>query len=127
MKPTLLVIDDEFAIRKLLEFYFSKTYNVVTKTTGYEALSWIYDGNAPDAIISDIEMPGLNGRLMIQSIRAVKHTQHTPIVVLSGHETTNERILCLESGADDYLVKPFNPKELEIRLNNLIKKMSVVS
>ncbi|MDX2188861.1 MAG: response regulator transcription factor [Bacteroidota bacterium] len=121
MKPTLLIVDDEWAICRLLQFYFDKQYNVVTMTDSKDALAWL-QSNKAEAIIADLQMPTISGKDIIRSVRAQKKNNKTPFIILSGSDTTNDRIECLEIGADDYMVKPFNPKELEIRLNVINKR-----
>jgi len=121
MKPTLLIIDDEWAICRLLQFYFDKQYQVVTMTNSEEALSWLKE-NKPQAIVTDLEMPIWGGKDIIRSVRSQKKTIKVPMIILSGSDSTADRIECLELGADDYMVKPFNPKELEIRLNIVNKR-----
>jgi DNA-binding response OmpR family regulator len=122
MKPTILIVDDELPIRKLLDFFLSPTYEVVVKDDVPEAMNWLVKGNRPDAIILDIEMPVYSGKDLLKIIREDDKNNNIPIIMLSGNEKTLERIECLNLGADDYLVKPFNPLELEARINNLFKR-----
>jgi two-component system chemotaxis response regulator CheY len=120
--PTILIVDDEFPIRRLLEFFLTPKYTVIAKSNVPEAMNWLNDENVPDAIILDIEMPLFNGKDFLKIIREEMNLLHIPIIMLSGNEKTTERIECLNLGADDYLVKPFNPQELEVRINNLFKR-----
>jgi CheY-like chemotaxis protein len=117
LKHTILVIDDELSIRLLLENFLSEDYNVVCKSDGLEALEWL-EGNLPDLIICDIQMPNMDGYEYLKKVRDRGFTKHTPVIMLSGTETSKERIKCYKLGAQDYLTKPFNPEELE----ELIKK-----
>lgn len=122
MKPTILIVDDELPIRRLLEFFLSTKYNVVVKEDVPEAMNWLIKGNKPDAMILDIEMPVYSGKDLLKIVREDNSNINIPIVMLSGNEKTAERIECLNLGADDYLIKPFNPQELEARVNNLYSK-----
>lgn len=124
MKKTILVIDDEMSIRMLLENFLSKTYTVVTRNDGQEGLQYLEEGNMPDLIVADIQMPNLDGYEFIKNVRASGFFKNIPVIMLSGIESSNERVKCLKLGADDYLVKPFNPEELSIRIDNLIARMS---
>ena len=117
MKHKILVIDDELSIRLLLENFLSQDYDVVTKSDGAEAMEWL-EGNLPDLIICDIQMPNMDGYQYIKQVRNRGYTKHTPVIMLSGSEASKERIKCYRLGAQDYLTKPFNPEELE----ELIKK-----
>ena len=123
MKKTILVIDDEMSIRMLLENFLSKTYNVITRNDGQEGLQFLEEGNLPDLIVADIQMPNLDGYELIKNVRASGFFKNIPMIMLSGIESSNERVKCLKLGADDYLVKPFNPEELSIRIDNLIARM----
>ncbi len=117
MKNKILVIDDEPSIRLLLENFLSKTYEVVVKSDGMEALTWL-EGNLPDLIICDIQMRNLDGYQFLEQLRYRGFTKHTPVIMLSGVESSKERIKCYQLGAQDFLSKPFNPEEL----SELIKK-----
>jgi len=122
MKPTILIVDDELPIRRLLEFFLSTNYNVIVKEDVPEAMNWLIKGNKPDAMILDIEMPVYSGKDLLKIVREDNSNINIPIIMLSGNEKTAERIECLNLGADDYLIKPFNPQELEARVNNLYSK-----
>ncbi len=126
MKKTLLALDDEISILKILDFYFGKTYNVVAKQNGKEALEWMQQGVIPDVIVADINMPELNGIEFIKQIRSSGFFKDIPLIMLSGNEGSSEKIKCLKSGADDYLIKPFNPEELEARIDNIFRRLKKV-
>ncbi|MFY8020003.1 MAG: response regulator transcription factor [Bacteroidia bacterium] len=126
MKKTLLALDDEISILKILDFYFGKTYNVVAKQNGKEALEWMQQGVIPDVIVADINMPELNGIEFIKQIRSSGFFKDIPLIMLSGNEGSAEKIKCLKSGADDYLIKPFNPEELEARIDNIFRRLKKV-
>ncbi len=124
MKKKILIIDDELSIRMLLENFLKKEYSVVTKNDGMEGLTWLEEGNIPDLIVADIQMPNLDGYDFIKNLRASGYFKHIPLIMLSGIESTSEKIKCLKLGADDYIVKPFNPEELSIRIELLISRKS---
>ncbi len=75
-------------------------------------------------VVADIQMPNLNGQEFLEQIRASGFYKHIPIIVLSGIESSQERIKLLKMGADDFIVKPFNPEELSIRIENIISRTS---
>lgn len=124
MKKKILIIDDELSIRLLLENFLSKEYDVITKNDGLEGLGWLEDGNIPDLIVADIQMPHLDGYEFVKNLRASGYFREIPIIMLSGIESSTEKIKCLKLGADDYIVKPFNPEELSIRIELLISRKS---
>ena len=119
MRHKILVIDDEKSIRLLLENFLSKNYDVVSKSNGLEALEWL-EGNLPDLIICDLQMPEINGYDFTKQIRSSGFFDDIPIIILSGIEESSEKIKCFDMGADDYVVKPFNPKEIEARIKRRI-------
>jgi len=114
MKKKILIIDDELSIRMLLENFLSKAYDVVTKVDGQEGIKYLEEGNTPDLIVADIQMPNLDGQEFLRQIRASGF----------GIESSQERIKLLKMGADDFIVKPFNPEELSIRIENIISRTS---
>jgi DNA-binding response OmpR family regulator len=125
LKKKLLIIDDEPAIRLILEHYFASEYEVVLTANGQEALDWLHQGNYADAIVADYEMPVLNGLDFIRELRAMPAHESVPLLILSATDETSKKIICLKAGADDYLVKPFNPEELEIRIQKVLGRVSV--
>jgi DNA-binding response OmpR family regulator len=112
MKKKILIVDDERTTCVLLENFLSPDYQVVTKNSGMEALTWL-ENNLPDLIISDIQMPKMDGFEFLKEVRLKGFTKHTPIIMLSGRTESKERIKCYQLGAQDYLTKPFNPEELK--------------
>lgn len=116
MKKKILVIDDEKTIRVLLENYLKKEYEVITKSDGEEGLNWLQEGNFPDLIVVDIQMPNLDGYEFIKNVRASGYFKEIPMIMLSGIESSAEKVKTLKMGANDYIVKPFNPEELAVRI-----------
>lgn len=126
MKKTLLALDDELSILKILDFYFNKSYHVVAKQNGKEALEWMQQGVIPDVIIADVNMPEINGLEFIKQIRSSGFFKDVPLIMLSGNEGSSDKIKCLKAGADDYLIKPFNPEELEARIDNIFRRLKKI-
>jgi len=122
MKKKVLIIDDELSIRMLLENFLSREYDVVTKSDGLEGLKWMEEGNIPDLVVADIQMPNLDGYEFIKNIRASGYFKDIPLIMLSGIESSSEKVKCLKLGANDYIVKPFNPEELSIRIELLLAR-----
>jgi DNA-binding response OmpR family regulator len=122
MKKRILVIDDELSIRMLLENYLGKNYEVITKSDGLEAMKWLQGGQLPDIIVADIQMPNMDGIQFIAQIRASGFYRDIPLIMLSGIESSQEKIKCLKMGANDYVVKPFNPEELALRIELLLAR-----
>ncbi|GAB1417567.1 response regulator [Bacteroidales bacterium] len=122
MKKKILVIDDELSIRMLLDNFLSKTYEVITKSDGMEGIDWLEKGNMPDLIVADIQMPNMNGYDFIKNIRSSGYFKDIPLIMLSGIESSQEKVKCLKLGANDYMVKPFNPEELAVRIEILLAR-----
>lgn len=120
-KKQVLIIDDQPVMRKLLEQFLKDKYEVKSLENGKEALDWMYDGNIPDVVIADLNMPEIDGFEYIKRVRESAFFQDIPLIVLSGEDSSTERIKCLKLGANDYLIKPFNPEELALRINNLVR------
>jgi DNA-binding response OmpR family regulator len=115
-KKLVLLVDDEVAMVWLLTNYLRDNFDLITKTDGVEALQWLQGGNVPDIIVSDINMPNLNGYQLLERLKANTTWAEIPVIVLSANEKTSEKIKCFQLGASDYLVKPFNPIELKARM-----------
>ncbi len=120
----VLVIDDEPIMRTLLMQILKDKHEVILKENGREALEWMYSGHIPDLVVADLNMPEINGFEYIEKVRESGFFSDVPLIVLSGEESSSERIKCLKLGANDYLIKPFNPEELGLRIDNLIKLRS---
>ena len=115
----ILMVDDDEGIRSLVKKYLNENnFLVTTAKSAEDATEKIKIINF-DMIILDIMMPGKSG---LEFIQENKDNLNTPIILLTAKGTANERITGLEIGADDYLPKPFEPKELVLRINNILKK-----
>ncbi len=119
----ILLVDDESSIQKIITHYFKTRHQVISCNNGQEALNWMYEGNIPDFIIADINMPIIDGNDFIEEVKTSGFFGDIPLMMLSGMDNTDVKIKCLEAGADDFLTKPFNPRELEARLNSIMKRV----
>lgn len=115
----ILVVDDEASIRRILETRLKMVgYEVITAADGEEALEAFQKHN-PDLIILDVMMPKMDGYGVT---REVRRNSDVPIIILTALGDVSERITGLELGADDYVVKPFSPKELEARVRAVLRR-----
>lgn len=121
IKKQLLIIDDKIAIAKIISVYLSEEYDVIYFDTPVKAIQWLYDGNRPDLIILDLRMPEMNGDEFLIYLKKNGLYKDIPVVVLSGEESSDIRIKMLELGAEDFILKPFNPMELKIRIKKVLK------
>ena len=115
----ILVVDDDDGIRSLVKKYLNENNFLVNTASSAEEASEKIKIAKFDLIILDIMMPGKNG---LEFIEENKKKLETPIILLTAKGEANERIEGLETGADDYLPKPFEPKELILRIHNILKK-----
>tara|TARA_Y100000992_G_scaffold277005_1_gene221591 strand:+ start:1190 stop:1867 length:678 start_codon:yes stop_codon:yes gene_type:complete len=115
----ILVVDDDDGIRTLVKKYLNENNYLVTTANNAEEASNKIKVVKFDLIILDIMMPGKSG---LEFIQDHKNILETPIVLLTAKGEANERVEGLEIGADDYLPKPFEPKELILRIQNILKK-----
>lgn len=112
MKKNILIIDDSRPIRMLLHVILSQKFEVSAVSNALEAMEWLNNGNMPDLIISDIQMPEINGWEFISNLRTSLLYDAIPIIVLSGAEKIASEIDCHFNGIVDYVQKPFDPKIL---------------
>lgn len=115
----ILVVDDDINIVKLIKLYLEKEdYTVCTASDGTEALD-VWKRENPALVVLDIMMPKLDGNGVCREIRK---TSDVPIIMLTAKGETFDKVLSLELGADDYLVKPFEPKELVARIKAILRR-----
>ncbi|NVK26855.1 MAG: response regulator transcription factor [Flavobacteriia bacterium] len=119
--PNIAVVDDDKVMRTLVNGILKDRYELKLFSSGKEALSSLYDGELPHLMILDLNMPEISGLETLKRIRESAFYKELMIVMLSAEESSNERVACFEAGANDYLVKPFNPKELHLRIDNLLR------
>lgn len=120
----VLVVDDEPMVREVVMRYLERDgFSVTAAATGDEALERFAQIN-PDLIVLDLMLPGVSGLDILQKIRA---TTDTPVILLTARAEEADRILGLELGADDYVVKPFSPRELAARVKSVLRRTNAVS
>lgn len=118
-KERILIVDDEKEIRDLIDIYLKgEGYETLKAENGEEALN-ILGGNDVDLIILDIMMPKVNG---IEACLKIREEREMPIIMLSAKSEDMDKILGLNTGADDYLTKPFNPLELVARVKSQLRR-----
>ena len=118
--PHLLIVDDDERIRELLKKFLMRNGFLVTSARDAAHARRILSGLDFDLIVLDVMMPGEDGMSLT---RAIRETSTTPVLLLTARGETEDRIKGLEAGADDYLAKPFEPKELLLRINAILRRM----
>ena len=116
----LLIVDDDERIRDLLKKFLMRSGFLVTAARDAGHARRVLSGLDFDMIVLDVMMPGEDG---VSLTRALRETHSTPILLLTARGETENRIAGLEAGADDYLAKPFEPKELLLRINAILRRM----
>jgi len=117
MKNSVLVIDDDSTIRFLLKTVL-KEYTVIAMEDGYEALTWLNSGNVPDLILLDIEMPNINGRVLIRRLKSSYKHRNVPIIIMSGTDSKLIKTSFIKLGASDFIIKPFTDVDFLERIKS---------
>ncbi|MEJ2012943.1 MAG: response regulator transcription factor [Anaerolineales bacterium] len=120
-KPLILVVDDEDTVREVLRRYLEREgYPVAEAADGRQALQ-IFEETPPGLVVLDWMLPGMDGLEVADELRRLKQV---PIIMLTAKGAQHDRILGLESGVDDYVVKPFSPRELVLRVAAVLRRSS---
>jgi DNA-binding response OmpR family regulator len=122
-KPSVLVVEDDAFIQSILNEILSENFEVTIFTDGMDGMNYLQSGNIPDIILSDLNVPGLDGFSFLEQVRNSGFFKNIPFIILSGKDDIENRIKCLEAGADDFINKPFNPRELDARLKNILRRL----
>ena len=120
LDPHVLIVDDDERIRVLLQKFLMRNGFLVTTARDAGHARRILNGLDFDMVICDVMMPGEDG---VSLTRSLRETKDTPILLLTAKGETADRIKGLEAGADDYLAKPFEPKELLLRMNAILRRV----
>lgn len=122
-KPALLLVEDDRALADLLMWHFDKEgYDVVRTADGDEALL-LAEERAPDLVILDWMIEGVSGIEVCRRLRRRSSTAHVPIIMLTARGEESDRIRGLQTGADDYVTKPFSPRELIARVGAVLRRV----
>ncbi len=119
--PTLLIVEDHPDLRTYLHEQTASAYRVVEATDGEEGWDAALQ-HTPDLIICDWMMPRLDGRTLCERLKTDVRTSHIPVIMLTARADQGSKLAGLETGADAYLIKPFNPQELLIRMRKLVEQ-----
>jgi two-component system alkaline phosphatase synthesis response regulator PhoP len=122
MKEKILIVDDEKDIVKMLEYNLKKEgFRTITAYDGEEALDRVHREH-PDLILLDLMLPGLDGLEVCKTLKQEKKTQGIPLIMLTAKTQETDKIVGLELGADDYVTKPFSPRELIARVKAVLRR-----
>jgi two-component system phosphate regulon response regulator PhoB len=123
-KGTILVIDDEKDLIELVRYNLEKDgFDVIAATDGQSGLE-VVKKHRPDLVVLDLMMPGIDGLQICQQLRADPRSGRIPLIMLTAKATEADRIVGLELGADDYITKPFSPREVLARVKAVLRRSS---
>lgn len=122
MKRTILLIDDCDMMRRFLTPIFKDDFNVVPVSNATDALEWLQSNPTPSTILLDYQLPDIPGIDLLRRLRKNNAWSKVPVLMLSGVKDMERRWQCIEAGANDFLSKPFHPKELSLRVNMIVQK-----
>lgn len=123
LKARLLLVEDDAALVELLRYHFERDEFAVTATADGEEALLIARENPPDLVILDWMIEGLSGIEVCRRLRRMSDTANVPIIMLTARGEEADRIRGLETGADDYVTKPFSPRELVARVNAVLRRV----
>ena len=121
MKKKVVIIDDKPAIGQLLSLYLNSEYDFQCFDNALTAYNWLGEGKHAALLISDYTMPEINGYDFLLMLKQNELLKDIPVMFLSGEDKSSLRIQLLEAGAEDFVLKPFNPLELKLRIKKILK------
>jgi signal transduction histidine kinase/DNA-binding response OmpR family regulator len=119
MGEQILIVEDDLELRRFMREILSDHYTVLEARDGDEGLARAFE-HMPDLLVSDVLMPGLDGLTLCRRLKKDERSSHIPVVLLTSRAELDSRVQGLETGADDYIGKPFSPRELLTRIRNLL-------
>jgi len=122
----ILVIEDHKALRILLSGILKKDFDVTTKIDGLDAMAYLASGHLPDIILLDVEMPKMDGLALIKNLSCSGFFKNIPIIVISGNDDELTKEKCYNLGVKHYFTKPFNPKTLKNKINEVLESESLL-
>lgn len=120
MKKRILIIDDNNEFRKLLKIILQENYTIETAENGLRAFSILQSGYLPDLVLCDLMMPEVDGKTFLNQLKVSGAFCKIPVILLSSIDKSATRVDLLKAGAIDYIIKPFNPEELKVRISNAL-------
>ena len=120
--PLLLIVDDNPDFREFMSTTLGLHYRIRTASNGKEAWKMMQEEKLPDLVVSDVMMPEMDGNALCRLIKGTERTSHVPVVLLTARQAIDSQLEGLQTGADDYVTKPFNMDILVLRIRKLIQR-----
>jgi len=124
MPASILVVEDEPAIQELITVNLEHAGFVPVRADSAERAFEIVRGELPDLVLLDWTLPGMSGIEFARRLRAERRTQAVPIIMLTARTAENDKLVGLDTGVDDYVTKPFSPRELNARIKTLLRRLA---
>src|SRR5678815_3795917 len=122
MGAAILVVEDDASTRELVALGLEDAGYRALRAASAEQAEAKLAGELPDGVVLDLVLPGQSGLAFLRRMRFEERTQHLPVLLLTGHALEQDRVLGLEAGADDYIVKPFSARELAARVGAVLRR-----
>ncbi|PZR39347.1 MAG: response regulator [Azospira oryzae] len=121
MRYDILVIEDDEPLGWLLERILKERFNVTIATDGLLAMAWLTNGNLPDVILCDLDLPNIDGLSFLKTLNSSGAFNSIPVIMVTGSINPKAKEDCLAAGAKGYLEKPFDPPQLIEAINKVLK------
>ena len=122
MPATILLVEDEPAIQELIAFNLTQAGHHIVRADSAERAAALVKSALPDLILLDWMLPGASGIEFAKQLRANEHTRTIPIIMLTARGDEQDKVVGLDAGADDYITKPFSPRELQARIKAVLRR-----
>jgi PleD family two-component response regulator len=120
-KIKILIADDDKNVVNIIRYFMDDQYEILEAANGKEALGMVF-ARSPDILVLDIMMPEMDGYMVCKELKEHDSTKNLPIIILSAKGSVDDKLKAIGFGIDDYMVKPFDPRELEARIKMRLKR-----
>ena len=123
-KIKILIADDDKNVINIIRYSIGDQYEILEAANGKEALGMVF-ARSPDILVLDIMMPEMDGYMVCKELKEHDSTKNLPIIILSAKATVEDKLKAIGFGIDDYMIKPFDPRELEARIKMRLKRTAM--